>query len=239
MRNLTHSTLRVDTARRSSAIVPATRALVLFRSSACRHLVSIPAHYGNLLPIYLDYSATPLRDRNRYVANLMTQLEHLGRNDVSGRELFLLGVPSVSDIPEELNLESKYFGVLLAFDARGVDDALILDLARSLAASGMRFFCSWGSDCERVHDLFDSAVFEYDVDQTDESVIMTTWLDDPSLDEALWESLYVSFPASDYWEECRAQVAITIGNQAWAEQVKHRYSDLSALNKDVLGDGAI
>jgi hypothetical protein len=169
----------------------------------------------------------------------MMRLEHLGRNDVSERELFLLGVPGISDVPDELNLGSKYFGVLLALDARGVDSAAIRGLARSLAASGMRYFCSWGGDCERVHDLFDSVVVEYDVHETDGSVIMTTWLDDESLDEAIWESLYVSFPADDYWEECRAQVAITIGNDAWAEQVKRRYSDLSALNKDVVGRSAI
>lgn len=166
----------------------------------------------------------------------MLQPEPIGRNDVSERELLLLSAPSISTVPSSLSLASKYFGVLLACDARNIEDAVVVNLARSLVANGMRYFCSWGSDCERVHDLVDSVIIESDPAETEDSVIITMWFEEKSLDEALWQFLYVAFPANDYWEDCRADLAIVIGNSKWGEQIKRRLSDLGGLNKDVAGE---
>ncbi|MCA1592270.1 MAG: hypothetical protein LC754_06390 [Acidobacteria bacterium] len=175
-------------------------------------------------------------DAGRYIATLMLQPERIGRNDVSERDLFLLNAPSISEVPGAINLSSKYFGVLLACDARNVEDVVVVDLARSLIANGMRYFCSWGGDCERVHDLVDSVIIENDPDETEDSVIITMWFEEKSLDEALWQFLYVAFPANDYEADCRADVAIVIGNSEWGEQIKRRSSDLDGLNKEVVGE---
>jgi hypothetical protein len=164
----------------------------------------------------------------------MLQPEPIGRNDVSERDLFLLSAPRISDVPSTLSLPSKYFGVLLAYDARKLEDAVVINLARSLVANGMRYFCSWGSDCERVHDLVDSATIEND--ETEDSVIITMWFEEKSLDEALWQFLYVAFPANDYEADCQADLAIVIGNSEWGEQIKKRLSDLDGLNKEVVGE---
>jgi hypothetical protein len=166
----------------------------------------------------------------------MIQLERIGKNDVSERHLFVLSLPHISDLPEALNLQSKYFGVLLACNAWGISDVAIVEFARSLVENGMRYFSSWGGDCERVHDLFDSAIINREPHETEDSVIMTMWLKEESLDEALWSFLYVSFPANDYWADCGAELIIIVGNSGWAEQIKTRLSDLDALNKDVVGE---
>ena len=68
--------------------------------------------------------------------------------------------------------------------------------------------CSWEEDCERVHDLFDSVIVESDPNETEDSVIMTMWLEKESLDEVLWHFLYVSFPANDYRQDCKADLGI-------------------------------
>jgi hypothetical protein len=170
------------------------------------------------------------------ILQLMHQPESIGRNDVSERDLFLLSVPRVSDVPGVLRLSSEYFGVLLACDAHNITDDVVVDLARSLIANGMRYFCSWGRDCERVHDIVDSVVIENAKDETEDSVIITMWFDDKSLDEALWQFLYVAFPANDYAEGCRADLAIVIGNSEWGGRIKRRVSNLDDLNKDVLGE---
>jgi hypothetical protein len=166
----------------------------------------------------------------------MVKAENVGRDEVGERQLLLLSLPQLSDLPEALNLQSKYFGVLLAWDAWGVPDAVIVKLARSLIENGMRYFCSWGGDCERVHDLFDSAIVDREPHETEDSVIITMWLGKESLDEALWNFLYVAFPANDYWDECRADLIIVINNGGWAERVKAWLSDLDALNKDIVGE---
>ena len=166
----------------------------------------------------------------------MLQPEPIGRNDVSERDLFLLNAPSISGLPSNLNLSSKYFGVLLACDARNVEDAVVVDLARSLIANGMRYFCSWGGDCERVHDLVDSVIVGNEPHETEDSVIITMWFEKMSLGEALWQFLYVAFPANDYEARCQADLAIVIGNSEWGEQIKRRLSDLDGLNKEVVGE---
>jgi len=165
---------------------------------------------------------------------LMLQPEPIGRNDVSERDLFLLGAHRISDVPSTLSLPSKYFGVLLACNARNIEDAVVLNLARSLVTNGMKYFCSWGSDCERVHDLVDSVIIEND--ETEDSVIITMWFEEKSLDEALWQFLYVAFPANNYEADCQADLAIVIGNSEWEEQIKKRLSDLDGLNQDVVGE---
>lgn len=166
----------------------------------------------------------------------MIQPELVGRNDETERDLFLLSLPGVLDLPGKLNLSSKYFGVLLACDAHDLEDAVVVNLARSLIAQGMRYFCSWGKDCERVHDLVDSVIVEDYPDETVESVIVTMWFAHESLDEALWQFLYVAFPASDYEKDCRADLAIVVGNSEWTTQAKNRLSDLDELNKTVVGE---
>jgi hypothetical protein len=166
----------------------------------------------------------------------MVQPEKIGRNDETERDLFLLSVPDILDVPNKLDLPSKYFGVLLACDAQTHEDAAFVNLAGSLMAQGMRYFCSWGNDCERVNDLVDSLIVENYADETVDSVIITMWFADETLDEALWKFLYVAFPANDYEKECHADLAIIIGNSEWTEQAKNRLSDLDDLETRVVGE---
>lgn len=166
----------------------------------------------------------------------MLQPELIGRNDVTERDLFFLSAPTIFEVPKTLGLSSKYFGVLLACDALNIKDAAVEGLAQSLIADGMRYFCSWGNDCERVHDLVDAVVIENALEETDDSVIITMWFEEESLDEALWQFLYVAFPGNDYAEDSRADVVLVIGNAEWGARIKSRASDLDRLNRDVCGE---
>ena len=74
--------------------------------------------------------------------------------------------------------------------------------------------------------------------ETQHSVIMTTWHDQESLDEALWFFLNCAFPATDYEDSCRAELVVVIDNENWATQLKARLADQDALNRDVVGEGA-
>lgn len=165
----------------------------------------------------------------------MLQPERIGRNHVSERDLFLLNVPIIGDVPSTLGLPGKYFGVLLAHDACNTEDAIVVQFAKSLLANGMRYFCSWGADCERVHDLVDLVIIDNVPHETENSVIITMWFEDASLDEALWQFLYVAFPANDYQAECHVDLVIVIGDREWEGQIKRRLLDLNGLNQDVVG----
>jgi hypothetical protein len=97
--------------------------------------------------------------------------------------------------------------------------------------SGCVYFCSWGADCERVHDNFDG---ERDPDAP---VIMTTWHNEESLDEALWFFVRDTHPDDGYSSTCGCGVAISIGNSAWAEHIRARLTEIEEFRKIVLDGG--
>jgi hypothetical protein len=160
----------------------------------------------------------------------------VAKNEITEREIYLLGLPTLQDHLPDLELPSPYFGAFLVCNADLTADAVIVELAHSLLRQGLVYLCVWGMDCERVHDLFDGVIVELDPCETDESVRMTTWLDDESLDEALWHFLYVAFPADHYWDNCKAELVIVAGDERMASQIRARLTDLSALSYEVCGD---
>ena len=109
----------------------------------------------------------------------------------------------------------------------GVDGAVLAEFSRRLLRAGCVYFCVWGEDCERVHDVFDGECLDID------PVIMTTWHSKESLDEALWFSVFNAFPDDGYWDTTRAELAISIGRPDWDEHIRTRLADLDALTRDV------
>jgi hypothetical protein len=158
------------------------------------------------------------------------------KNELTERGLFLLDLSGVEKLQQNLDIPSPYFGFFLVCNAEEVTDSEIKQLARALVKRGMVYMCSWGPDCERVHDLFDSVIVELSPHETESSVRMTTWLDEQSLDEALWHFLNIAFPADDYWDNCKAELITVIGNPGWATQIRARISNQTGLSRDVVED---
>ena len=155
--------------------------------------------------------------------------------DADGRQLLFLPLARLEDCPEHLNLPSPNFGLLLACDVRPIPDHVILNVAKSLLQNGLAFFCGWGPDCERVHDLFDDAICEREPNPTDSSVIMTTWHDEENLDEALWFHLNTAFAAGDYEASCKASLIISVGNDHWTQKIEKRLAAPEQLSAEILG----
>ncbi len=162
-------------------------------------------------------------------------MKFIGKNQISEREINILYVPSLDNylLPETL---TPYFGVFVACDARQITNNSITELADNLLTKGAVYFSTWGQDCERVNDLFDSAIIEKYPDETQQSVRMTTWHADKSLDEALWFFLNCAFPAEDYEDECHTDLIIVIENEIWSNQIEVRVMAQDGLNKAVVGD---
>jgi hypothetical protein len=140
--------------------------------------------------------------------------------DQDGCELFVLDVSRLDQVPDDLAIGSRYFLCLLALDARGVGDDQVIRAAERLLRQGAVFVCSWGPDCERVHDLVDQVDAGLNPNATDDSVVLTTWHSDEPLDEALWFLLNAASPAEDYVKECRAALIITMGSPAWSSAAR-------------------
>ena len=140
--------------------------------------------------------------------------------DEEGRELYLLDVSRLDEVPDDLKLGSRYFSCLLALDARSSTDDEVLNLARRLLLRGAVFVCTWGPDCERVHDLVDQVDAELHPDATEDSVVLTTGHSAEPLSEALWFLLNAVSPAEDFLEDCRAALVITMGDSTWSSEVR-------------------
>jgi hypothetical protein len=159
----------------------------------------------------------------------------LCKNEITKRAIRLISMPEMNQayLPNDL---TPYFGVFLVCNAEGRDDKTIIEFAEGILEKGAVFFSFWGTDCERVHDLFDEAIVQNDPDETDTSVRLTTWHTGESLDEALWSFLNVSFPADDYQEQCHTELMLVVDNDDWAAHLKMRIHEQLQLVKDVIGN---
>lgn len=137
-------------------------------------------------------------------------------------DLYALALGSFGDWPTDLAVPGcKHFVLFVAADGRSVGDASVMEAARRSLASGLCYFVVWGPDCERVHDLFDRVIVDehFRGTETVENVIMTTWHERDSLDDALAFFLGAAMPADDYRVTCRSWLAVPIGSDDWAARI--------------------
>ena len=82
--------------------------------------------------------------------------------------------------PNELKLPSTRFRLFVAANTIELDTQVLSSFALSALDHGMVYFCSWGPDCERFHDIVDQVIVKDDLNEhkfsgpTSEDVIMTT-----------------------------------------------------------------
>ena len=157
------------------------------------------------------------------MGNGMAQIQYAGQSETTNRELFSLYLASFESMPGSIHLPSAHYVAFLAADAFGADPKTISGFAKKLLISGCVFFCAWGPDCERVHDIFDEECYEIN------PVILTTWHSQETLDEALWFFVFNAWPADEYQATCRSALAISIGQPGWYRKIRKRLVDPEAL----------
>ncbi len=138
------------------------------------------------------------------------------------RQPFFLSLPQLDAFPHHFNLPSRHFVCLLACDTTQQTDDQLRTVATRLLNLGIAYLCTWGPDCERVHDVFDLVVVQQQSQQEREYAIMTTWHSHESLDQALWYALEVAYPDEMYAPSCRATVVVSVANPAWDAQLQRR-----------------
>jgi len=127
---------------------------------------------------------------------------------------------------------SERFGCFLVADATDISDEAIRGLVRVLLDAGAAYFVTWGPACRHVEDLIDAETPVED-EPHDDDVVMTSSLPDKGLEEAIWQSVYVGFPAGRYEDGCRALVAIVVDDPRSAAEIRRWYADLPGLCANV------
>jgi len=106
----------------------------------------------------------------------------LGQVTDYNRPVYSASVPDFFGLTG-LEFPSLQSVIFLVSDASEINADIIYSAASQLIERGAIYVCTWGSDCERVHDIFDEVDVGDGSEDTDE-FIMTTWHTDDSLDEA-------------------------------------------------------
>jgi hypothetical protein len=160
----------------------------------------------------------------------MSQVHYIAHCSVTERELFSMALPDFLSLPDSFSLPSRHFIAFLAADASEIDSEVLAEFSRRLIRAGCIYFCAWGTDCERVHDVFDEECLDID------PVVMTTWHSDDSLDEALWFFLRAAAPDASYRDTTHSALVISVGRADWDEQIRKRLADVDSLTKDVVDE---
>jgi hypothetical protein len=90
----------------------------------------------------------------------------------------------------------------------------------------MVYFCAWGPDCERFHDIVDELVIEDDMGprlffgNSRSDTIMTTWHDDELLNEALDFFANLSCPTAGFERNSNFWLAVSLNNTEWAAEIQ-------------------
>ena len=62
------------------------------------------------------------------------------------RSFYLCQSQLLAGLAAEIQPTSRYFALFLAFDGRGIEDAVIRDFAHAMFKKGLACLCAWGPD---------------------------------------------------------------------------------------------
>lgn len=149
--------------------------------------------------------------------------------EAPAREIYVCLAESIGDLPGEIRASSPSFGLLLALDAKALNDQEILGAAAKLVEKSLVVLCAWGPDCERVHDLFDRAAKNKNDELADDDVIMTTWHSRETLTEAMWFFIHAAFPTQSFEPNCADWIIAPIRNRDWEEEVRTKIREVAFI----------
>ncbi len=151
------------------------------------------------------------------------EIKAFGFEPDAPRNVFHLALPRLEAFPAHLPMLSPKFTLFLACDSRNIPLSALDTFAKMALAQGAVYVCTWGPDCERVHDIFDEAIVERVLDSgkaaSPRSTITTTWHHGETLEEALDFFLTAAAPGDDYAAGCEAALVISVDNQERAVRI--------------------
>lgn len=99
----------------------------------------------------------------------------LGHHSASNRDVYLLTLNDL-DTPFALpDIQGHQFTCFCALNAEGLPADELGKFCSHLLQLGCSYLCTWGPDCERVHDIMDEEIVGNNPAQSDLGCVMTTW----------------------------------------------------------------
>lgn len=148
-----------------------------------------------------------------------------GHDPESGRSLLLHAVATPDDFPSDFQASSDYFVAMLICDGSRISNKDVALLSRRLIDAGCAYLCCWGTECERIHDLFDTEWIDNGFDPNSSDTIMTTWHTTDSLDDFIEYAICFANPTDKYQKQCNSVVAIVIDDAHASDRIEEVFSD--------------
>ena len=167
---------------------------------------------------------SPTWQSSRYNGNgstFMAQPQFFQHDRTTDRQIWLLGLDALPAALDWSDLHQQKFVCLCVMDASLVSNDALGAFCSQLVDRGCAYFCVWGPDCERVHDIMDARVVGDNPPETDIGCLMTTWHARESLAEAIDFFLTCTVPDEEYAPAgCPFGLAVVIGSPDWATEVE-------------------
>ena len=156
------------------------------------------------------------------LSGVHSQISQIFPNPPPARQIYICPWESIDELADKLNPHSTHFGLFLVMDAQEIESKRLGKPAATLLKKGLAYLCAWDPDCKRVHDTFDTQDLARKLERDTHDVIMTTWHNDESLEEALWFFVHSAFPAADYVRGCNDWVIAPIANRQWEREIREK-----------------
>jgi hypothetical protein len=144
-----------------------------------------------------------------------------GRHLATGREIAVLRLDSAKTPFGWDDRKGQHFVCLCIMDARSASTGELGNFCSSLLRIGCAYFCGWGPDCERVHDVMDAQVLGESPPRTYIGLVMTTWHPKDTLRGAFDYFLDCTIPDEEFAPDgCTSALIIVAGSDDWAEAIE-------------------
>jgi hypothetical protein len=141
------------------------------------------------------------------------------------KKFWVVEVPRL-EWPAALEIPSRRFRLLVAADVTNVSSQAISTFAFAALKRGMVYFSSWGSGCERFHDIVDDVIVRDEIAEREFAspgagdVVMTTWHDDETFEETLEFLVTCAVPTEGFTPDSDFRLVISVANKQWADQAQ-------------------
>jgi hypothetical protein len=136
------------------------------------------------------------------------------------RDVLFATLPTAQGV-DQLALPPSHFVTLLAWNADGASTETVSSVVEKLFAGGASYLCTWGRDCERVHDIAEEIdAYPSELASPEKAVRMTTWHDNETLPELARFFLENTEPDEYYASSTKSALVLCIGPAEFAAKVR-------------------
>jgi hypothetical protein len=166
---------------------------------------------------------------------MICDIETFGNAGYSDRRLHLLELETPEALADHVLGFDRHCAVLVAWDALDTTRDTVVTLSQSLLDQGAVSICSWGRECQFVHEVLTETIVGPNPEIPRYPVsIMTTQHKRESFEEALWYFLWCSIPDDEFEASCSDALVLSIAQPAHAETARVALRAPDAFSEKIL-----